>query len=137
MKRAPGRWVPIVAALSVAFGTGACSGLLEAGEDHGAEGEEGGTYIARGETWDATRRGARLVLRFSGAQDVFVGTVQNTTQQTLCAVRVEIHLSSGRELGPTAATDIPPGGSIEIVLPAGGASFDRWTAHPEMSACGG
>jgi hypothetical protein len=34
---------------------------------------------------------------------------ENTTQQTLCDVRVEVHLSSGTELGPTERTDLAPG----------------------------
>ncbi len=105
--------------------------------EHGGEGEESGEYIGSRETWDATRRGARLILSFDAAQGAFVGRVENTTQQTLCAIRVEVHLSTGTELGPTARTDIPSGGSADVVLPAQGESFDAWTAHPEMSACAG
>ena len=118
-------------------------GAGESDEEHGEEGghdeegEESGEYIGSGETWDATRRGARLILSFDAARGAFVGTVENTTQQTLCAIRVEVHLSTGTELGPTERTDIPSGGSADVVLPAQGESFDAWTAHPEMSACGG
>lgn len=118
-------------------------GAGESDEEHGEEGghdeegEESGEYIGSGETWDATRRGARLILSFDAARNAFVGTVENTTQQTLCAIRVEVHLSTGTELGPSARTDIPSGGSADVVLPAQGESFDAWTAHPEMSACGG
>ena len=105
------------------------------GSEHDEEGEESGEYIGSGETWDATRRGARLILSFDAPQGAFVGTVGNTTQQTLCAVRVEVHLSTGTELGPTERTDLPPGESAAVALPAEGESFDAWTAHPEMSAC--
>ena len=108
----------------------------EGGEhDEGGEGEESGVYIGRGDTWDATRRGARLVLTFDAASDAFTGTVQNTTESTLCAVRVEVHLSTGTELGPTPRTDVSAGQSIEIELPTGGEAFDSWTAHPEVSRC--
>ena len=105
------------------------------GDEHGEEGEESGEYIGSGDTWDTTRRGARLILSFDAAQGAFVGTVENTTQQTLCAVRVEVHLSGGPELGPTTRTDLPAGESTEVVLSAEGESFDAWTAHPEVSAC--
>ena len=101
------------------------------------EGEESGEYIGRGETWDKTRRGAKLVLSFDPAANAFVGTVENTAQQTLCAVRVEVHLSSGTELGPTERTDLRPGGTTAVQLPTEGEAFDTWTAHPEVSRCSG
>ena len=112
----------------------------EQGEEgeHGEEGEESGEYLEPTATWDATRRGARLILSFDAAQGAFVGTVENTTQQTLCAVRVEVHLSGGPELGPTARTDLPAGGiDPRWSFSAEGESFDAWTAHPEVSACAG
>ena len=62
-------------------------------------------------------RGARLVLTFNASRNAFVGTVENTTEQTPCAVRVEVHLDGGTELGPTARTDVPSGGTIEVELP--------------------
>jgi hypothetical protein len=109
----------------------------EGGEhDEGGEGEESGVYIGRDDTWDATRRGARLVLTFDSVSDAFGGTVENTSEQTLCAVRVEVHLSGGRELGPTERTDLAAGETIAVTLPTEGAGFESWTAHPEVSACG-
>jgi hypothetical protein len=112
----------------------------EGGEHHGAEGEgegeESGVYIGRADTWDATRRGARLVLAFDPASNAFVGTVENTTRQTLCAVRVEVHLSTGTELGPTERTDLGSGETTVVKLPTAEV-FDTWTAHPEVSPCGG
>ena len=109
------------------------------GDEHGSEeeGEESGVYIGAAETWDVTRRGARLVLAFNPATNAFVGSVENTTQETLCAVRVEVHLSTGAELGPTERTDLPPGQTIDVELPSGGEAFDTWTAHPELSPCSG
>ena len=62
--------------------------------------------------------------------------VENTTDATVCAVRVEVHLSSGTELGPTERRDIAAGESGAVELPAGGEDFESWTAHPETSACG-
>ena len=103
---------------------------------HDEEGEESGVYIGAGETWDVVRRGARLVMSFDSGANAFVGTVENTTEQTLCAIRVEVHLSTGTELGPTARTDLPAGRTTSVRLPTEGEAFDAWTAHPEMSPCG-
>ena len=112
------------------------AGVGESGEEgEGEHGEESGEYLGRAETWDATRRGARLVLSYDPAREAFAGTVENTTGETLCAVRVEVHLSTGTELGPTERTDLASGGSTAVELAAGGEAFERWTAHPEMSAC--
>lgn len=81
----------------------------EGGEgEHAEGGEEGGDCIGRGDTTDAT----------------------------ICAVRVEVHLSGGTELGPTERQDLGAGGSGEVVLSAGGEDVESWTAHPETSACG-
>ncbi len=112
----------------------------EGGEhDEGGEGEgeESGEYIGSEDTWDAMRRGARLVMSFDPGSSAFVGTVENTTRETICAVRVEVHLSTGTELGPTERTDLPPGQTTAVTLPTAGESFDTWTAHPEISTCGG
>ena len=70
----------------------------EGRHDEGGAGEESGKRIGRGDIWDATRNGARLVLAFGPGSSTFAGTVENTTRQTLCAVRVEVHLSTGTEL---------------------------------------
>ena len=107
----------------------------EHGEGEEGGGEESGEYIGRGETWEKTRRGARLVLSFDPAANAFVGTVENTTRETLCAVRVEVHLSTGTELGPTERTDLPSGETTRVELPTNGEAFDTWTAHPEVSRC--
>ncbi len=113
----------------------------EGGErgEHGSEGEgeESGEQIGREDTWDATRNGARLVLSFDPASNAFMGTVENTTRQTLCAVRVEVHLSTGTELGPTKRTDLPSGATTVVEVPTAGEVFDTWTAHPEVSPCTG
>ena len=109
------------------------------GGEHGSggEGEESGEQIGRDGTWDATRNGARLVLSFDPASNAFVGTVENTTRQTLCAVRVEVHLSTDTELGPTERTDLPSGETTVVELPTAGEVFDTWTAHPEVLPCTG
>jgi hypothetical protein len=105
------------------------------GHDEGSEGEEGGEYVAKGATWDATRRGARLVLSYDAATDSFVGAVENASDAMLCSVRVEVHLDGGSELGPTDPTDLAAGQSASVTLAVEGEPFESWTAHPEVSAC--
>jgi len=106
-------------------------------DGEGGEGEESGEYIGRDATWDATRRGLLLRLSFDSPSGAFTGTVENTTRETVCAVRVKVHLPGGVELGPTERTDLAPGASIPVELPAGEHDFDAWTAHPEQSSCPG
>ena len=115
---------------------GESEGEGEHSED-GEEGEESGVYIGSEDTWDATRNGAKLVLSFDPASNAFVRTVENTTRQTLCAVRVEVHLSTGTELGPTERADLGSGETTVVRLPTAGELFDTWTAHPEISPCTG
>ena len=100
--------------------------------DEGAEGEESGTLLAKGDTYDHTRSGARLILSYDADADAFVGTVENTTDDMLSQTRVEVHLSSGIELGPTTPEDLPAGGISEITLSADGEEFETWKAHPEV-----
>ena len=78
----------------------------------------------------------QLTLSYDEARDAFVGMVENMTEATVCAVRVEVHLADGPELGPTERQDVGAGESVSVELPAEGESFERWTAHPESSACG-
>lgn len=120
-------------------GEGGEGGEHAEGDEHGeggGEGEESGEYIGRADSWDATRRGIRLRLAFDAERDAFVGTVENTTEGTVCAVRVEVHLAGGPELGPTERQDLGPGESVAVELSAGDDDFESWTAHPETSACG-
>ena len=160
MKGTTQKWLAMFAAVAITFGMTACSassndggeehdrseGRGEEGEgeharnerggEHGDEGgEESGEYIAKDATWDKVRRGGRLVLSYDASAGAFVGRVVNTTERTLCAIRVEVHLGGGPELGPTEPTDVPAGGSTDVRLSAEGESFETWTAHPEMSAC--
>ena len=112
---------------------GAAGGEHGSSESAGAAGcEESGTLLAKGDTYDRTRSGARLILSYDADADAFVGTVENTTADMLIQTRVEVHLSSGVELGPTMPEDLPPGGISEITLSADGEEFETWKAHPEV-----
>lgn len=101
---------------------------------HNEEGSGSGTALALDQTFDMTRNGARLIIRYDGANNAFIGTVENTTSATLTRARIEIHLSNGIELGPTTPTDLAPGQVIDIVLPATTQPFDSWTPHSEVGA---
>ena len=113
----------------LAAGLGACAS--ENGTILTSE-EESGPELALGETYDTVRAGARLILVYDAESNSFIGTAENTTDNTLKQVRVEVHLSNGVELGPTTATDLAPGEKIGVVLKVANTGFDGWTAHPEV-----
>ena len=110
----------------------------ESGGESGASGsEEGsGATLAPDETFDAVRYGARLIMRYDAANNSFMGSVENTTSRVLTRVRVEVHLSNGTELGPTAEVDLAAGEVLAINLPATAASFTGWIAHAEVGSGG-
>ncbi len=103
------------------------------------EGGDAGQQLAPDQSYDQTSNGARLVMSYNSSQDAFYGIVENTTNQTLTRVRVEIHLTdqSGAiiaELGPTTPTDLAPGGRLLITLPAAGQTFAGWSPHAEVGS---
>lgn len=59
---------------------------------------------------------------------------ENTTNTTVTAVRIEIHLSNGTELGPTANMDLSSGEIWNVSLSATNQVFDKWSAHVEVGA---
>jgi hypothetical protein len=118
--------------LIVPFGCKNTSSTAE--HDGGSEGEEAGTRFAVGETCDAVRKGVRLILAYDSVSGAFAGTVENVSDQTVPAVRVEVHLSNGTELGPTPRNDLKPGARLPVILSAEGQAFDWWKAHAETGA---
>jgi hypothetical protein len=139
-------------------GENAESGRSESGAEHGdnadseghesSEGgagrlavvnEEGGQQLTLDQRYDQTRSGARLIMWYIPSRNAFFGTVENTTNQILCRVRVEVHLSDGSnaitaELGPTTPTNLAPGGQLRINLSAAGQTFDGWSPHVEVGS---
>ena len=87
-------------------------------EHHGAEGEESGAELALNQSYDQVRNGARLVLAYDAQSNSFNGTVKNTTDKILKRVRVEVHLSNGKELGPTTPADLCTGEERKVKLAA-------------------
>ena len=106
--------------------TGAGSGL----------GEESGSRLALTDTFDQVRAGARLVMTYDPASNMFVGAVENVTTDVLDRVRVEVHLSNGVELGPTTPLDLAPGEIVDVRLPATASPFDGWSPHAEVGSGG-
>lgn len=98
------------------------------------QGEESGAELALDARYDEVRNGARLLLAYDAQSNSFIGTVENTTDRTLKRVRVEVHLSNGKELGPTTPADLAPGEKREVRLPATETGFDGWVAHPEVGS---
>ena len=107
-----------------------CSNMTEQTTDNGKE--ESGTELTLNETYDKIRNGARLILTYDERNNSFKGSVENTTDEILKQVRVEVHLSNGKELGPTTPIDLAPGVKSDVLLTATSKDFDGWTAHAEV-----
>ena len=118
--------------LTVPFGCKDTSSTAE--HDGGGEGEEPGTRFAIDETYDVVRKGVRLILAYDSVSGAFAGTVENVSDQTIPAVRVEVHFSNGTELGPTPRNDLKPGTLQSVTLPTEGQAFEWWKAHAETGA---
>ena len=104
-----------------------------AAEGSESGGEEGSAnMLAPDETFDMVRSGAHLILNYDAASNSFKGTVENTTNDVLTRVRIEVHLSNGTELGPTTPLDMTAGQVAMIELPSTQASFTGWVAHAEV-----
>ena len=114
------------------------SGGGEGAEGSGGESGEGGGEEASGanlapdETFDMVRGGARLIMSYDAPSNSFNGTVENTTNNVLTRVRIEVHLSNGTELGPTTPIDLAPGQMTTVNLPSTQAPFTGWIAHAEV-----
>ena len=111
------------------------------GEGSGSEGAEGSggseegsgaSQLALNEAFDEVRGGARLVMAYDPPTNSFRGIVENTTDNTLNRVRIEVHLSNGTELGPTTPVNMAPGQVMGIILPSTPESFTGWVAHAEV-----
>lgn len=108
-------------------------------DEHGAESgretsEDRADALTLDESYDITRNGARLVMRYDAVSRHFVGAVENVGDVLLTRARVEVHLSNGVELGPTHPTDLAPGETLDIALPAETQPFATWSPHAEVGA---
>ena len=94
--------------------------------------EESGTQFGLSDTFDEIRAGARLIFSYDSAANAFTGTVENTTNDTLRRVRLEVHLSNGAKLGPTTPVDLAPGQVGGISFLATSQPFTSWSVHAEV-----
>jgi hypothetical protein len=101
---------------------------------HDQEGEESREKLALTDTYDKVRKGVRLVMAYHRASSSFMGSVENVTDKTIKKVRVEVHLSTGVELGPTEPMDLAAGEKSGIKIEATGHVFDWWTTHAESGS---
>lgn len=114
------------------------------GEGHGSEreghdndakhkeGKEDGTDLGLDKTYDVTKHGVRLVLKYNKERNVFEGYMQNKTNKAVERARVEVHLSNGKELGPTKPITLAAKAKKTISLKATEKSFDGWSTHAEI-----
>ena len=117
-------------------GGGEHGGGAEGGSEGSESGSEGASaaMLALDETFDQVRAGARLILRYDPPSNSFMGTVENTTNNVLTRMRIEVHLSNGTELGPTAPVDMAPGEVLQVSLAATPEPFTGWTPHAEVGS---
>ena len=97
---------------------------------------ESGTQYGLTDTARESRSGVDLVMTYDQPNERFNGTVTNTTSATVAAVRVEVHLSNGVELGPTPRVDLAAGQVESVTLDASGQTFTRWSVHVELGSGG-
>jgi len=113
--------------------------LTESKESHErdykeGEGEEDGTMYGINEKVDFKKNGVRLILSFDKNINAFIGSIENLTEKDLNRVRVEIHLSNGKELGPTNPTTLKPNEKREFQLNAKDEKFQKWSTHAEVGS---
>jgi len=104
------------------------------GGEHGEEGEESGIRYTISETCEEVRKGVQLHLTYDKSSSTFIGTIKNISNETVKRVRVEVHLSNQKELGPTEPVDLAPGKQANVKLSAEDQSFIWWTAHAEAGS---
>lgn len=116
----------------------------ESGEGHTEGGESGdpaSPILTLDDSWDGVVNGIRTAMTYDAAKGSFSGIVENTTNQTIQAIVIEINLKQGTktvvELGPQPVGDLAPGEQTTVELlvadepQAAGVSFDAWQIHPE------
>ncbi len=128
-------------------GSGEGGGESGSGEGSGESGDPSSPILALDESWDGVVNGVRTAMSYDPAARIFSGIVENTTNQTLCFVQIELNLKQGTttvvELGPQPVGDLAPGAQTSVELrvadepTAVGVAYDAWEIHPETFACGG
>ena len=119
--------ITVILTILVFFGCSNTSSIEEGDE-------ESGTRYALNDTCDEVFNGVRLIMSYNEQSTSFNGTVENTTDNTMERVRVEVHLSNGVELGPTTPTDLEPDEIGDVILIATNTNFNWWSVHAEVGS---
>jgi uncharacterized membrane protein len=98
----------------------------------GGKNEEDGTQLQKNETYNVTKKGIQLVLKFDENSNAFKGYMQNKSNKVIERARVEIHLSNGKELGPTKPINLKPNQKQELTIKATQKAFSTWITHAEV-----
>ena len=93
-----------------------------------AQGEESRFNLGKNDHYNQVSNGVLLRLAYDSHTNSFQGFVENTSAQDLRRIRVEVHLDSGVDLGPTYAVDLEPGERHNVAIAATFATFHGWTA---------
>ena len=94
--------------------------------------EESGTQYGLNDTYNVTKHGVKLVLKFDKKANAFIGYMLNTTNKAIARARVEVHLSNGTELGPTKPLTLEPKAKEVVTLKASKKTFKSWSTHVEV-----
>ena len=78
------------------------------------------------ETLDETFDGIHVVLAYDAEAKEFKGTAENTTENTILAVRVMIKLSDGNQFGALVPLELASGEQLPISQPYLGPEFESW-----------
>lgn len=119
-------------------GGGGHGGSGEGSEGGGESGDEASPPIPINQPFSGTIGNQAFSFAYDPLHGVFRGTVENPAAAFVCDSRTEMHLGYGGaviELGPTIPVNLPPGGTIRIVMSAGGFVLDTYTLHPESTPC--
>jgi len=95
--------------------------------------EETGTQYGIDDMCYEVKNGVRLIIAYEDSLDSFVGTVENVSDAIIQDVRVEVHLNTGTELGPTPYVDLAPNQVEDVVLEVNGELFVTWSVHAEVN----
>lgn len=121
-------------------------GSEDGSEDSRESGDPSSPILALDESWDGVVNGIRTVMSYDSAIGSFSGIVENTTNQTIRSIQIELNLKQGKttvvELGPQPVGDLSPGeqATVELLVSdeplATGVAFDAWEIHPEAEGTG-
>jgi hypothetical protein len=84
------------------------------------------------DTYEEEVDGLQVIMNYHAPTSSFIGVVENTTNQIISNVRVEIYLSNAVELGPTKPVNLQPGEMKNIALLAYNQEFKDWNVVVEF-----